>query len=83
MSQVEGFGDDVRDIAVNQLLMPRATHPNGGNGPAATKDSGAQSPALGANPRDVTHWPRWPAAWPDSSLRPRKEGRARPTHPHA
>jgi len=31
MSKVEGFGDDVRDIAVNQLLMPRATHPNGGN----------------------------------------------------
>jgi hypothetical protein len=31
MSKVEGFGDDVRDIAVNQLLLPRATHPNGGN----------------------------------------------------
>lgn len=81
MSQVEGFGDVVTEIEVAWPLMPRATPLMTAADPAATEDASAQSPRLGAKTRD-RGWPRWPAAWPDSSLRPRREGRARPTHPH-
>ena len=75
MSQVERFADDVRDAAITRLPLPRAPHLTAADGPAGTADAGAsdvgaQPPSLGANARD-SRWPRWPAAWPDSSLRPR------------
>ena len=70
MSQVEGFGDGVTEIEVTWPSMPRATPLMTSADPAATEDASAQSLRLGAKTRD-RGWPRWPAAWPDGSLRSR------------
>jgi hypothetical protein len=75
MSQVDGVNDIVTDITATQPFIAVTDPPKEATNPAPAEQEGegARAQMPGASTRD--RWPRWPAAWPDSSL-PSRSGRA-------